>query len=125
MGIPTEVVGSLPRPTCEATPLMIDYMAVLTPLTDLQQAYADYDAGKIKQDELFRAQDKSVEDSLSNMARTGETLITDGELVKLHYGKAWASTNMTTDQICHISVDRVGSRLSFLLWKLMPPPQHS
>jgi methionine synthase II (cobalamin-independent) len=79
MGIPTEVVGSLPRPTCEATPLMIDYMAVLTPLTDLQQAYADYDAGKIKQDELFRAQDKSVEDSLSNMARTGETLITDGE----------------------------------------------
>jgi methionine synthase II (cobalamin-independent) len=54
-------------------------MAVLTPSTDLQQAYADYDSGKIKQDELFRAQDRSVEDSLSNMAKTGETLITDGE----------------------------------------------
>ena len=79
MGIPTEVVGSLPRPTCEADPLMNECMAVLTPLTDLQQAYADYDLGRIKQDDLFRAQDKSVADSLSNMAKTGETLITDGE----------------------------------------------
>ncbi|KAF7505534.1 hypothetical protein GJ744_000696 [Endocarpon pusillum] len=61
MGIPTEVVGSLPRPTY------------------LQQAYADYDAGKIQQDDLFKAQDKAVEDSLSQMSQTGETLITDGE----------------------------------------------
>jgi methionine synthase II (cobalamin-independent) len=79
MGIPTEVVGSLPRPTCERDSLMCENMLWLTALTDLQQAYADYDAGKIKQDELFKAQDKSVEDSLSNMAKTGETLITDGE----------------------------------------------
>lgn len=51
----------------------------LTPPTDLQQAYADYDAGKIQQDEFFKAQDKSVEDSLSKMSGTGEALITDGE----------------------------------------------
>ena len=51
----------------------------LRSLSDLQQAYADYDAGKIDKDEFVKAQDKSVEDSLSNMSQTGETLITDGE----------------------------------------------
>ncbi len=54
-------------------------LPALTPLPDLQQAYADYDAGKIKQDEFVKAQDKSVEESLSQMSQTGETLITDGE----------------------------------------------
>ena len=61
MGIPTELVGSLPRPTY------------------LQQAFADYDASKISQEELIKAQDKAVEDSLKNLANTGESLITDGE----------------------------------------------
>ncbi|OAP57990.1 hypothetical protein AYL99_07080 [Fonsecaea erecta] len=61
MPIPTELVGSLPRPVY------------------LQQAFADYDAGKISRDELIQAQDRAVEDSLKNLARTGELLITDGE----------------------------------------------
>ena len=61
MGIPTEVVGSLPRPTY------------------LQKAYADYDAGKIQQTEFEKVQDKAVEDSLAKMSGTGEVLITDGE----------------------------------------------
>ena len=61
MGIPTEVVGSLPRPDA------------------LQKAYADYDAGKISKEEFTKAQDRAVEDSLVRMAKTGEPLITDGE----------------------------------------------
>jgi methionine synthase II (cobalamin-independent) len=61
MGIPTELVGSLPRPT------------------HLQKAFADYDAGKISREDLVKAQDAAVEDSLTNLAATGETLITDGE----------------------------------------------
>ena len=61
MGIPTEVVGSLPRPAY------------------LQQAYADYDAGTINESEFRKTQDKAVEDSLKRMAETGEVLITDGE----------------------------------------------
>ncbi|EON67236.1 hypothetical protein W97_06489 [Coniosporium apollinis CBS 100218] len=61
MPIPTEVVGSLPRPTY------------------LQQAFADYDASKISQSDLVAAQDKAVEDSLKRMRQTGETYITDGE----------------------------------------------
>ena len=61
MGIPTEVVGSLPRPMA------------------LQQAYADYDAGKITKAEFNAAQDRAVQDSLTRMAKTGERLITDGE----------------------------------------------
>ena len=61
MGIPTEVVGSLPRPTY------------------LQDAYAAYDAGKISQADFVKAQDKSVEDSLAKMSATGEVLVTDGE----------------------------------------------
>lgn len=61
MGIPTEVVGSLPRPDV------------------LQQAYANYDAGKISKEDFEKEQDKAVEDSLNRMAKTGEVLITDGE----------------------------------------------
>ncbi|MCJ1239131.1 hypothetical protein MMC14_007124 [Varicellaria rhodocarpa] len=61
MPIPTEVVGSLPRPTY------------------LQKAYADYDAGTITRDELIKAQDKAADDSIANMSRTGETFVTDGE----------------------------------------------
>ena len=61
MGIPTELVGSLPRPT------------------HLQEAFADYDANKITREAFVKAQDKAVEDSLKNLAATGEPLITDGE----------------------------------------------
>ena len=61
MGIPTEVVGSLPRSD------------------SLQQAYVAYDEGKISKDDLVKAQDRAVEDSLRRMAETGELLITDGE----------------------------------------------
>ena len=46
---------------------------------DLQKAFADYDAGKIQKADLIKAQDKAAEDSLLRMAKTGETLITDGE----------------------------------------------
>ena len=61
MPIPTEVVGSLPRP---------EY---------LQKAYADYDAGTIKRQDLIKAQDKAAENSIKNMIETGEPLVTDGE----------------------------------------------
>ena len=46
-GIPTEPVGSLPRPTT------------------LQQAYADYDAGKIDKDALEAEQESAAADSCS------------------------------------------------------------
>ncbi|KAL8697493.1 MAG: hypothetical protein Q9201_007098 [Fulgogasparrea decipioides] len=61
MPIPTEVVGSLPRPQY------------------LQQAYADYDAGKVQKEDLISAQDRAAEDSVAKMIATGETLVTDGE----------------------------------------------
>ncbi|KAE9406122.1 UROD/MetE-like protein [Gymnopus androsaceus JB14] len=61
MPIPTEVVGSLPRPNY------------------LQQAYAEYDSGKISKDELVKMQDKAAADSLFRMQQTGEPFITDGE----------------------------------------------
>jgi len=61
MPIPTEVVGSLPRPIA------------------LQEAFQNYDAGKITKDDLVKEQDKAVEDSLNRMAEAGEPLITDGE----------------------------------------------
>ena len=54
MGIPTELVGSLPRPAA------------------LQKAYADYDAGSISKEEFVKAQDEAVKDSLSRLAATGE-----------------------------------------------------
>ncbi|MEX2048578.1 MAG: hypothetical protein WEB90_03280 [Gemmatimonadota bacterium] len=60
-GIPTEPVGSLPRPS------------------KLQAAYADYDAGKIDKSELEAMQDDAVEDSITRGEATGAPIISDGE----------------------------------------------
>ena len=60
-GIPTEPVGSLPRPA------------------KLQAAYADYDAGKITKDQLEAEQDEAVEDSITRMEATGSPIVSDGE----------------------------------------------
>ena len=60
-GIPTEPVGSLPRPA------------------KLQAAYADYDAGKISKEELETEQDAAVQDSISRMEATGSPIVSDGE----------------------------------------------
>ncbi|MDQ6745449.1 MAG: hypothetical protein M3Z27_05475 [Actinomycetota bacterium] len=61
MPIPTELVGSLPRPMT------------------LQQAYADYDEGKIDFAQLQVQQDAAAEDSIKRLQQTGETFVTDGE----------------------------------------------
>ncbi len=60
-GIPTEPVGSLPRPE------------------KLQAAYAAYDAGKISKDDLEAAQDEAVRDSIRRMEATGAPIVSDGE----------------------------------------------
>ncbi|HEY3686832.1 MAG TPA: 5-methyltetrahydropteroyltriglutamate--homocysteine methyltransferase [Streptosporangiaceae bacterium] len=60
-GIPTEPVGSLPRPQ------------------RLQQAYADYDSGTIAKEELEALQETAVRDSLDRGAATGAPIISDGE----------------------------------------------
>src|ERR1700758_512361 len=60
-GIPTEPVGSLPRPS------------------RLQQAYARYDAGEITHDELEAEQDLAGRDSSENLEATGAPIISDGE----------------------------------------------
>ena len=61
MPIPTEPVGSLPRPA------------------KLQAAIADYDAGKITQAELKAVQDEACRDSIERMEATGAPIISDGE----------------------------------------------
>src|ERR1700680_5042084 len=60
-GIPTEPVGSLPRPA------------------RLQAAYADYDAGKLTKPQLEALQDEAVRDSISRMEATGSPIVSDGE----------------------------------------------
>ena len=61
MPIPTELVGSLPRPM------------------KLQEAYADYDEGKITFEQLQAVQDAAAEDSIKRLEQTGEPIVTDGE----------------------------------------------
>jgi len=61
MPIPTELVGSLPRPM------------------KLQQAYQDYDDGKISWEDLKAEQDRAAEDSIKRLEATGEPIVTDGE----------------------------------------------
>jgi methionine synthase II (cobalamin-independent) len=60
-GIPTEPVGSLPRPST------------------LQAAYADYDAGNISKDDLENEQEAAVKDSIERYEATGSPIISDGE----------------------------------------------
>src|SRR5262249_10988750 len=60
-GIPTQPVGSLPRPA------------------KLQAAYADYDAGKISKEELEAEQEPAVKDSIIRFEDTGSPIIGDGE----------------------------------------------
>jgi len=60
-GIPTEPVGSLPRPSW------------------LQEAYARYDAGEITREQLEAEQDKAVKDSIEHLEQTGAPIISDGE----------------------------------------------
>jgi methionine synthase II (cobalamin-independent) len=61
MPIPTELVGSLPRPE------------------RLQDAYQDYDDGKIDWPALQARQDAAAEDSIKRLEATGEPIVTDGE----------------------------------------------
>lgn len=60
-GIPTEQVGSLPRPT------------------KLQEAFAAYDAGKISFKQLEAEQEEAVRDSIIQLEATGSPIISDGE----------------------------------------------
>ena len=60
-GIPTEPVGSLPRPD------------------KLQAAYADYDAGKIDKSQLETEQEAAAKESIERGEATGAPIISDGE----------------------------------------------
>jgi methionine synthase II (cobalamin-independent) len=60
-GIPTEPVGSLPRPA------------------RLQEAYAAYDEGKISREDLETEQDAAIRDSIERNEQTGAPIISDGE----------------------------------------------
>lgn len=60
-GIPTEQVGSLPRPT------------------KLQEAFAAYDAGRIPFSKLEAEQEASVRDTITRLEATGSPIISDGE----------------------------------------------
>jgi methionine synthase II (cobalamin-independent) len=60
-GIPTQPVGSLPRPA------------------KLQAAYADYDSGKIGKEQLETEQEAAVRDSIERFEATGSPIIADGE----------------------------------------------
>ena len=61
MPIPTEPVGSLPRPM------------------KLQAAYAGYDAGKVTKEQLTKEQDAACLDSIKRMEATGAPVVSDGE----------------------------------------------
>jgi methionine synthase II (cobalamin-independent) len=61
LAIPTELVGSLPRPM------------------KLQEAYEAYDQGQIEWSELQAQQDAAAEDSIRRLEEVGEPIVTDGE----------------------------------------------
>ena len=61
MPIPTEMVGSLPRPM------------------KLQEDYEDYDEGKISWEDLQALQDEAAEDSIKRLEEVGAPVVTDGE----------------------------------------------
>ncbi|HEY1917812.1 MAG TPA: 5-methyltetrahydropteroyltriglutamate--homocysteine methyltransferase [Streptosporangiaceae bacterium] len=60
-GIPTEPVGSMPRPS------------------KLQETYAKYDAGEVSREDLETEQDAAVRDTIQRYEATGAPIISDGE----------------------------------------------
>jgi methionine synthase II (cobalamin-independent) len=60
-GIPTEPVGSLPRPA------------------KLQAAYASYDQGTISKEQLGAEQEEAVKDSIQRQEAAGTPIVSDGE----------------------------------------------
>ncbi len=60
-GIPTEPVGSLPRPA------------------KLQEAYAKFDAGEIGEADLQKLQDAAAKESVERSEATGAPIVSDGE----------------------------------------------
>jgi methionine synthase II (cobalamin-independent) len=60
-GIPTEPVGSIPRPS------------------KLQAAYAAYDEGQLPKEELEAEQDAAARDTIERFEATGSPIISDGE----------------------------------------------
>lgn len=60
-GIPTEPVGSIPRPST------------------LQAAYAAYDEGTISQEQLEEEQDAAARETIERFEATGSPIISDGE----------------------------------------------
>ena len=60
-GIPTEPVGSLPRPM------------------KLQEAYFAYDHGSITREQLEAEQEIAAKDSIARMEATGAPIVSDGE----------------------------------------------
>ena len=60
-GIPTEPVGSLPRPQ------------------KLQEAYIDYDHGRIQLAQLEALQENAARDSITRYEATGSPIVSDGE----------------------------------------------
>lgn len=83
MTIPTEIVGSLPRPNCtppSTTHIPLIFILIFfVSFLDLQKAIADYDAHKITADEFRKAQDKAAEDSVKRFEAAGQGAVTDGE----------------------------------------------
>ncbi len=61
MSIPTEPVGSLPRPA------------------KLQEAIKAFDEGRIKREQLTTEQDAACRDSITRMEATGSPIVSDGE----------------------------------------------
>ena len=68
MPIPTEMVGSLPRPM------------------KLQEAYEAHDQGQITFEQLQAEQDKAAEDSIKRLEETGQDVVTDGEQRESSFG---------------------------------------
>jgi 5-methyltetrahydropteroyltriglutamate--homocysteine methyltransferase len=64
MGIPTEPIGSIPRPL------------------DLLQAMRAHDAGEIGDADLTAAQDNAVRDTIGRLEELGSPVVTDGEQSK-------------------------------------------
>ena len=89
-GIPTEPVGSLPRPST------------------LQAAYAAYDKGEIDKAALEKEQDAAVEDSIKHLEATGSPIISDGE-------QRWSSfaTYALADTLGHVERVQRGLDASF------------
>lgn len=82
------------------TPFRYDYVGSFLRPERLKKARADYESGKIKQEELTAVEDDCIRELVAKVKKLGYHVITDGEFRRStwHLDFMWGSTELSIER---------------------------